>query len=98
MALDKRVRWLVKEEADGSQTIFQWTPTLAIKKGFRPVTIEDAEKIIEGESKKRAEKFNARYTALDLPDNNPVIEKAIEEGTIEAATSPVGGEDLKLIK
>jgi hypothetical protein len=78
MALDPRVRYLCKTEANGNRIIFQWTPTLAVKPLMRPVSFEEAEQIQEEESKARAAKRDKALGIQVLPDNSPVVEAVVE--------------------
>ena len=78
MALDPRVRYLCKTQDNGKRVIYQWTPTLAVKKGMRPVSVEEAQRISDEEAGVRIEKRNAALGIIDIPEDSAVVEAVTE--------------------
>lgn len=92
--LDPKARYIVRRREGEAPALFLWTPTLAQKKGFYPVSFKEAEAIKRAEDKAIAAKKAARYDyPVNIEEDNPVT-AAIEEA---GETAPKeGGEKLEV--
>jgi hypothetical protein len=71
--LDKNSRYIVRRLDGEPDVLFLWTPTLAQKKGFHPVTFEEAVLIKEADDK-RIEAKKRQRVGMPADFQNPVVE------------------------
>lgn len=96
--LDPQSRYIVRRIEGKRDILFLWTPTLAQKKGFYPVSFDEAVKIKKAEDEYAIRKKAARlgYPAIDIPADNPVTTDVAQNKVPQF--EQVKDEALKLVK
>jgi hypothetical protein len=81
--LDPNSRYIVRRREGEPDVLFLWTPTLAQKTGFYPVTYDQAVAVKEAEDKYIAAKKAERIGYVPPEFQNPVVEEVAKPRPFE---------------